>query len=166
MLALAFIAVLAAPAAAQAPSPSGAGAGRASLTVVRPLTVSVSSRLRFGRLQPGALRGTPALVVSAAPAPAGAVRIDQTPAVTDIRGDPGRAYRIHLPDDVRTALGRHRVRRLTVWSATLGDVTRTRVGQLDAEGRDTLRVGGTLSTPFGLEGGVYTANVPLQIAYE
>lgn len=162
--------LLAAATAAEAQPRAQAGA---SLTVIRSLTVRVEARLRFGRLN--ATLAPEPVQVAVEPAPQageadpGLPRRDRTgrsPAIAVITGDPGRAYRVLLPREVRTPNGDHPVTRLTVWSANLGDVTRTRTGQLDARGRDVLRIGGVLTAPEGVEGGVYSAHVPVQIAYE
>jgi len=167
--ALAVVGAGSSPAPAPRAQPPDAAA---SITVTRPLRVIMAHRLRFGRPLGRGRALAVTLAVPAAPAggadpaQAGGSAAGGSPAVVLIRGDPGRAYRVALPREIRTVSGRHPVRHLTIWSATLGDVTRTRIGQLDASGRDTLSIGGVLYAPFGLTGGPYAADVPLQIAYE
>lgn len=147
-------------AVAQAPSPLA----RASVTILRSLTVTANGELRFGQLPHGA--GRAPLTVRSAPAPARGGGAGSAPATVMLRGDPGRAYRVVLPLSVRTTTGSHAVGQLSVWSATVGDITESRIGQLDSEGYDTLSVGGVLTRPHDAPAGDYRASVPLQIAYE
>lgn len=148
---------------AQTPSPPA----RASVTILRSLTVEANGELRFGQLPRGA--GRAPLTVPAAPAAAGAFGGDaaeRAPATLVLRGDPGRAYRVVLPLSVRTTNGDHAVGSLSVWSATLGEITQSRIGQLNSEGYDTLSIGGVLTRAANAPAGDYRASVPLQIAYE
>ncbi len=158
----AVMAALCGAAAAETPSPPA----RASVTILRSLTVTADGELRFGQLPRGA--GRAPLTVRAGPlSAAGRPGAAQgVPATVVLRGDPGRTYRVILPQTVRTTTGSHPVGALSVWSATLGDITQSRIGQLDADGQDTLSVGGVLTPPADAPPGDYRANVPVQIAYE
>ncbi|RZJ43183.1 MAG: hypothetical protein EON86_05745 [Brevundimonas sp.] len=136
------------PAAAVAQSENGS----ASLTVQRGLSISTVSPMRLQPNEPGvALSVTGSNLVDA-------------PAMVQISGDPGRVYRIRLPQgeaDQDVAV----IEDLRIWSANSGDISETRVARLDLQGHDLLRVSGRLRIRLDNEGEAVAA-LPLSIDYE
>lgn len=140
--------IAAAPAVASAQAQNGL----ATLTVQRGLSISTVSPMR---LQP--LESEVALSVT------GSNPVD-APAMIQITGDPGRVYRIRLPQsdiDQDVAV----IQDLKIWSANAGDISETRVARLDLQGRDLLRVSGRLRVRLDDEGEPIAA-LPLSIDYE
>lgn len=136
------------PAAAAAQSSNGS----ATLTVQRGLSIASVSPMR---LQPN--EANVALSVS------GSNLVD-APAMIQISGDPGRVYRIRLPQD-QSDEGVPVIEDLKIWSATSGDISETRVARLDLQGQDLLRVSGRLRVRIGDDGEAVAA-LPLSIDYE
>lgn len=89
-----------------------------------------------------------------------------TPAVIDITGDPGRVYRIQLPEAIDTQLSEGVISGFQVWSETVGDVSKTMTGRLNAEGHDRLRISGVLTTAHGMIITDVQTAVPVNIDYE
>ncbi|MBD7941584.1 DUF4402 domain-containing protein [Brevundimonas guildfordensis] len=83
------------------------------------------------------------------------------PAVIQIAGDPGRVYRIRAPQALVTARGETVLDDLRLWSANTGEVSSSRAGRMDANGRDVLYVTGRLTAA-----GTGRASLPISIAYE
>ncbi|RYG19489.1 MAG: hypothetical protein EON96_02865 [Caulobacteraceae bacterium] len=136
------------PVAAAAQSENGS----ASLTVRRGLSISTVSPMRLQPNEPGV-----SLSVT------GSNPVD-APAMIQISGDPGRVYRIRLPQgeaDQDVAV----IEDLKIWSANSGDISETRVARLDLQGHDLLRVSGRLRIRLGDEGEPIAA-LPLSIDYE
>lgn len=126
--------------------------GSASLTVQRGLSISTVSPMRLQPNEPGvALSVTGSNLVDA-------------PAMIQISGDPGRVYRIRLPQD-EADQGVAVIEDLKIWSATSGDISETRVARLDLQGHDLLRVSGRLRIRLDDEGEPVAA-LPLSIDYE
>jgi hypothetical protein len=89
-----------------------------------------------------------------------------SPAVIEISGDPGRLYRIRLPDFIATDGGAV-IENLTVVSEMSGDVSRTLIARMNAEGHDRLFIGGKLRRPKALaERDRTVAVIPVQVDYE
>jgi len=89
-----------------------------------------------------------------------------TPAVIDITGDPGRVYRIQLPTTIDTQLSEGVISGFQVWSETVGDVSKTMTGRLNADGHDRLRISGVLTTAHGMIITDVQTAVPVNIDYE
>lgn len=140
--------IAAAPAMATAQSVTGTG----TLTVRRGLSIATVSPMRLQPNEPG-------LGLSVA----GANLVD-APAMIQISGDPGRVYRIRLPQD-ETDRDVAVIEDLKIWSATSGDISETRVARLDLQGHDMLRVSGRLRVRLDEEGDPIAA-LPLSIDYE
>jgi hypothetical protein len=140
--------IVAAPAVATAQSRTGT----ATLVVKRGLSIATVSPMRLPPYGRGA-----GLSVT------GANLID-APAMIRISGDPGRIYRIRLPQDDADE-GVAVVEDLKIWSATSGDISETRVARLDPQGHDMLRVSGRLRVWLYGEGDL-VATLPLSIDYE
>lgn len=140
--------IVVAPAVAAAQSETGA----ATLTVQRGLSIATVSPMRLQPSEPGV-----ALSVS------GSNLVD-APAMIQISGDPGRVYRIRLPQDDADQ-GVAVIQDLKIWSATSGDISETRVARLDLLGHDMLRVSGRLRVRLDDEGDPIAA-LPLSIDYE
>ena len=88
------------------------------------------------------------------------------PAVIDITGDPGRVYRIQLPETIDTDLSEGVITGFQVWSETVGDVSTTMAGRLNAEGHDRLRISGVLTAARGMIITDVQTAVPVSIDYE
>ena len=88
------------------------------------------------------------------------------PAVIDITGDPGRIYKIQLPETVSAEVADTVIDGFQVWSETMGDVTTTMSGRLNSEGRDRLLISGVLTGATGMIITNVSAAVPVSIDYE
>lgn len=88
------------------------------------------------------------------------------PAVIDITGDPGRIYKIQLPETISAEVADTVIDGFQVWSETMGDVTTTMSGRLNSEGRDRLLISGVLTGATGMIITNVSAAVPVSIDYE
>ena len=173
--ALPLVAITAATAALAAPSRDGASAvGHASVQIVRPLTVQSIADLRFGCL---VASGAGTVAVDAATGRtvyAGGVRpvtgaaCAGGSATFDVTGEGGRAYGVALAREAvarraDAADGTLPVTGLHMASANAPGGTES--GRLDAQGRDRLRVGGTLQVPGDAPPGRYVAQIVVNLAY-
>lgn len=86
------------------------------------------------------------------------------PAVISVTGDPGRVYRIRVPDNLTSVEGVALVEDLRIWSENTGDISDTRTSRMDFEGRDLLRVSGRVRPAAGVA--EHFAALPLSIDYE
>lgn len=151
LLPLGLILAMAGPALAQSRRAEATGA----IQVERALTLSNVQSMTFA-----ANRRT------ASNDPAANADTSDVPAVIDITGDPGRVYRIQLPSTIDTELSEGVISGFQVWSETVGDVTRTMTGRLNAEGHDRLRISGVLTTARGMIITDVQTAVPVNIDYE
>jgi hypothetical protein len=165
--ALVLAAALVSTSAASAPQ------GAARMTLIQPLTVTYVGDLAFGRLHTDAGHGTGTVTVKPGPTPTRtAVNAHLTPggafapAVTMVRGEPGRLYRVSLPTGVKTSQGGLSVSAFTIWSAVRGDITASGVGQLGPDGKDTIRVGGTVTVPPKTTPQAFNADPAITVSYE
>ena len=118
----------------------------ASLEIQRGLNVSAIRPLRLQLRPEGATLGL------------SAVELGDGPALVQITGDANRLYRVQLPEgDAGDAS-------FEIWSANAGDISRSRISVMDADGHDLLRLTGDPASLRGLFG--YTAKFPLTIQYE
>jgi len=147
-------------------------AAETSVTILRPLAITNSANLSFGRVQPqGSGDGGSATISPTPPVArttdraAGLPGGGETPAIRDIVGEPTRVYRVTLPSMVSSNQG-YPVTAFRLWTANRGDITATGLGQLSGTGQDTLRIGATITFPKGAKQDVFTANVPVTISYE
>ncbi|CAN5127429.1 hypothetical protein BH09PSE1_BH09PSE1_26600 [soil metagenome] len=85
------------------------------------------------------------------------------PAVIQISGDPGRAYRVNLPPSISDPQTNATITGFTVWSRNSGDITESLSARMDETGRDTLRVTGFLSAVAFSD---VSAAVPITVNYE
>lgn len=134
---------------------TASGRAGASARLFRPLQVVSVSPLGFGKVAYTDRFGPELaeVVVRAAPP---VVRTSdyarlfsgggETPAVVRLSGEPGEPYLIMVAP-APASPGNLRVEALTFWSANAGDATATKQGVFDRQGRDTLRIGGTLLLP-------------------
>lgn len=148
-------------------------AAGASVTILRPLAITSTADLSFGRLQPqGSDDGNTATISAAPPMTRTTDRVSalsgggETPAIRGIVGEPGVAYRITLPSMVAANQGGYPVTAFKLWTANSGDITATGLGQLSGTGQDTLRIGATITFPKGAKQDIFTANVPITLSYE
>lgn len=148
----------------------GAGVGRAR--VVLPLTTQ-SQAVQFGRLQPSPA-GTAAVAPTLPPSRSGN-RVQTlpgaafSPGLVVLTGEPGLSYRITLPPQAASSPGGYLVNGFTMTTANNPQVTSglVRQGQLDAQGRDTVRIGATINLPRGTGANqVYSATVPVAVSYD
>ena len=143
-------------------------------TIIRTMSVSTTAQMSFGRLQHnGAGPATSNVVLGAAPPTARTsanVQLlpngGETPAIRVITGEPGRIYRVTPPASATATPGGLTVTAFTLWSANNGDITASRLGQLNAQGKDTIRIGGSLVVPKGTKNDTFTANAPVTITYD
>ncbi len=134
--------------AAQTPS-----AVTASIEIVDSLTISTLQQMRFNDIGLRAAGGPTSSLADA-------------PAVIQIGGGSGRAYRITLPISVKVGGDGAVVENLTAWSANAGDISVSRSSRMDADGRDTLRIGGSLRLNGDKSVGPITAAVFLGADYQ
>jgi hypothetical protein len=143
-------------------------------TIIRTMSVSTTAQMSFGRLQyNGAGPATSNVVLGSAPPTARAAAHAQllpnggeTPAIRVITGEPGRIYRVTPPASATATPGGLTVTAFTLWSANSGDITASRLGQLNAQGKDTIRIGASLIVPKGTKNDTFTANTPVTITYD
>jgi len=135
-------------------TPAVGQTARGSLEVQRSLSVAA---VHVIPARPNALSAS--LSVLSDPGRSGA------PSVVMVRGDPGRVYRIRVPDTLVSDQGVAVVEALHIWSANTGDVSTARVSHMDLDGRDLLRITGRLRQEgSGRKGGIMA--LPLTINYE
>lgn len=89
-----------------------------------------------------------------------------TEAIIEITGDPGRVYRVRLPDMIPTASEGATIDSFTLRSDNSGDISETLTARMDAQGFDRLHVGGQLRRTPGLVVTEVSAAIPLSIDYE
>lgn len=174
---VAAIAGLTAPAGAS--DRAGADAsGIAAAAIIQPITVAALEDLSFGTVAIGPAAGGTITVDPHTGSVAYAGAVDGVcthgdcparPAVFGVSGEPGRRYRIGAPTASSAApVSGHGpslpVSDLTVAVASLpGDAP---VGLLDAGGRDSFRMGGTLQLPAGTAAGLYRAELSVVVSYD
>lgn len=155
LLPLAAVAIVAGPASAQVRTDASG-----SITIERGLNISTVSpmELRAARSLVGGTTtgGGAASVTSAASG--------DSPAVIAVTGDPGRLYRVRMPQFI-DAGGQGTIETLIIRSKNAGDISKSRVGRMDASGQDFLTVTGRLHTKRDEEVSV-TTTVPLSVDYE
>jgi len=149
---LALIASLIAPLVA---APAFAQTARGSLEVQRSLSVA-AVHVRSAR--PDTLSASLSVVSDAS-------RPD-APSVVMVRGDPGRVYRIRVPETLISDQGVSIVEDVQIWSANTGDVSTVRVSHMDADGRDLLRITGRLRQQGPASDGAVLTALPMTIDYE
>ena len=165
--------------AAVALTASGAYAAQSTATaqvkIIRPLSISATAQMSFGKLQYNASSGpavSPVVLSSAPPVTRSSPNVQllpnggETPAIRTITGEPNAIYRVTLPASASAAPGGLTVNSFTVWTANSGNITGARLGQLNSQGVDTVRIGGSLQVPQKTKNDTFTANVPITISYE
>jgi len=165
--------ILVSAALAAAPAAHAASArATSSATIFKPMTIATAAQMSFGKLQYNGAGPAVGTVMLSANAPVTRTSADvqllpgggETPAIRNITGEPGRAYRVTVSPTTTTP-GGLTVNNFRIWSANSGDIT-ARSGMLSSSGADTIRVGATLSVPRGTKNDVYTALPTINIAYE
>ena len=181
--ALCLAAALAAWIAAAQPALAGPGqdqtaTGVAVAEIVAPLTVTAMTDLDFGgvALQAGNAGSVTLDPVSGSagyigvgPIACGETACVPQPAQFEINGIAGRQYRIDLPESavanpVATGSASLQVNALISASANLPGATSR--GMLGADGKDLLKVGGTLNIPSTTTPGHYVAQITLVVSYD
>ncbi len=89
-----------------------------------------------------------------------------TEAIIEVTGDPGRVYRVRLPDMIEAGTEGATIDSFTLRSDNSGDISETLTARMDAHGFDRLHVGGQLRRTAGLVITEVSAAVPLSIDYE
>ncbi|NJC41689.1 hypothetical protein GGQ87_001947 [Brevundimonas alba] len=145
----AILLAVAAPALAQESVPHPVASG--SITIERPLTVASVQPMSFS---PVSSRAEAAVTAKAGEA------------VIRITGDPGRVYRVTLPDSILAQPGGLTVDSFTIVSDNSGDITSSLTARMDSTGRDRLRISGLLRDASGLSLSDVTAAVPVGVDYE
>jgi len=172
---LAALAAMAISAAAHAAPNTAQRSSTATARIIRPLSVSSTASMSFGKLQYNPSSGpavSPVVLSAAAPVTRTSANVQllpggsETPAIRVITGQPGAIYRVTTPAAAASTPGGLTVNTFTIWSASRGDITASHVGQLNSSGTDTVRVGASLQVPQKTKNDTYTANVPITISYE
>lgn len=145
LLLTALLLACASPALAQEPA-------RATLSVERSLSIA---SVRPIQLSPEDRFATLSMHADIQP---------NAPAVIRVTGDPGRVYRIRVPNTLSSFEGVALVEGLRIWSENTGDISTSRTSRMDFEGRDLLRVSGRLRPAEGAAEPF--AALPLSIDYE
>jgi hypothetical protein len=148
--------------------------GSASVTVVRPITVSSTAVMSFGKAVATGndpfgyvtLQAAPPTTLTTQAASLAGGGPNPSPLVLTVTGEPGRAYRISLPLSAASNPGAFVVSNFTMWTQNSGDVTTTKLAYFSAQGSDTVRVGGRIAIPHAAKAQSYTAQVPVTISYE
>ena len=148
--------VFAAAVVAMAPPAQGQEAGprpvaSGSLTIERPLTVASVQPMSFNP-------------VSSRTGATATARASE--AVIRVTGDPGRVYRVTLPESIVAQPGDLTVDRFTIVSDNSGDITASLTARMDSMGRDRLHITGRLRDAAGLTLSDVTAAVPVGVDYE
>lgn len=158
--------------------PDAQASGQAEAQVVNPLRAVPRTDLSFGSIVVGVAAegsvevptdGSPARYVNTAKAQC-ANSSDCIPhrAVFDVRGEPGRSYRVALPEQViaigtRTGVG---LPVSGIMMRSLNSSSAKGEGLLDDAGRDSFFVGGTLRVPAGTRPDVFRADLPVIVTYD
>ncbi|MFI4949843.1 MAG: DUF4402 domain-containing protein [Caulobacterales bacterium] len=162
--------VLAASAAHAGPSATAS----ASVFIFKPLTITATAQMSFGKLQYNAASGPAvATVVLSSQPPVARTSADvqllpnggETPAIRNLTGEPSRVYRVTVSNTTSTPGGLV-VNTYTVWSTNSGDISATHLGTLSAAGTDTIRIGATLNVPQKTKNDTFTALPTILISYE
>lgn len=132
------------PAAAQSRAEASAG-----LQIQRGLNISAASPMQF----------------QAGSSARGAATPGDTPAVIVVSGDPGRLYRLRLPQFVSAPGGGALIEMLEVRSRSSGDISKSRVGRIDGSGSDILTIRGRLMGRMASEAKV-TLAIPMSLDYD
>ncbi|QSR17675.1 DUF4402 domain-containing protein [Novosphingobium sp. KA1] len=178
------MALMAPACALAAEAPAGAySSGIASATVVAPLAVRSLSDLDFGAVGDVGREGGSLVIVpgSTQARYGGAARLacpvgEETCAMPHaarlrVEGEPGRAYRVLLPDAVEAqsvAADGAPLSRLPVSSLTVRTDSRPQSdgqGVLGEDGGDGFEIGGELDIPPGTRASHYRAQVPVIVVY-
>ncbi|MXP48337.1 DUF4402 domain-containing protein [Altererythrobacter luteolus] len=153
--------------------------GVASASIIKPISVSAQKRLEFGGVAVSANQGgnvtidpssgNAAYNGSAKKMCLTAVPCAPGPAVYAVQGEKDRGYRVILPTTVMASAQRGPAPDLVVSQITSASENRPNndsAGLLNANGRDTLRIGGQLEIPAGTPPGSYAAEITLVVSYE
>lgn len=155
--------------------------GNAQAEIVRPLLVAQEEDLVFGAVFAGNAPGRVTVTASARTIYQGGVQAACVqgacslphPARFVVKGEPGRSYRVEVPDSVQAignAIGGASAPATTLTvSGLLVDTSSTPGsggnGWLDEAGQDRFTVGGTIQIPARLPAANYRANVPVIVTY-
>ena len=169
---LAFAAPLAAGEASTA-------SGSINVTIVEPIAIQAVDPLQFGILAVSPSQGGEVTVDPGTGATSFTGGVDGAcpsgsgcfarPALFAVTGEAGRRYRIDAPTSAVASGGTGGGATLTVSAisvfASSGSPSSSR-GLLDDAGRDSFRVGGTLSVPAGTRPGIYRAELAVVVSYD
>jgi hypothetical protein len=131
-----------------------------SISIERSVGVTTVARMAFAAAEAGE---QPPPRPGEANAPRPRSTSSSAPAVIQVTGDPGRAYRINLPTSLSAPMGNATISQFHVWSQNAGDISETLTSHMDDQGQDTLRVTGVLSTVSFED---ITAAMPVTVNYE
>lgn len=165
---MAGIAFLVTVCATNAYSAGARNSANVSVRILQPVTVMNLSNLSFGRFQ--SREGGTVTVTPSATRSASGVKLiggaEFYPASYSIAGEPGRVYRVILPNTVTSSPGGLHVSDFTIWSANSGALLTAGIGQLDGTGGDALNIGATVTVPPDVRPAHFTATFPITIDYE
>jgi len=141
---------------------------RASATIFKPMTITASAQMSFGKLQYNAGSG-PAMTTVVLSAQAPITRTSsgggETPAIRNVTGQANAVYRVTISNTTSTP-GGLLVDAFKIWSTNGGDISSSHLGMLNGAGTDTIRIGATLHVPVKTKNDVYTAMPTILISYE
>jgi len=175
-----LVVAIASSAPAFAAGSSAEEQGRAQAEIVRPLVVTREQDLAFGAVFAGNVPGLVTVTASARVVYQGGVEAACVqglcsaphPASFLVRGEPGRSYRVEVPDSVQAtgvlAGGSGPAAALTVAGLMVDTISTPGTGgsgSLDDSGQDRFTVGGTLQIPAQQPAANYRASVPVIVTY-
>lgn len=152
--------------------------GTAQASIVEPISISTIADLDFGGVKLIAAKAGSVTIdpSSATTSYQETAKIDcstadclPSPATYLIRGAPGRRYRVELPDRVVARSSANPEEELIVSKLEAASINlpgEPNRGLIDSNGRDQLRVGGTLIVPAKASPGHYSAQVTVAVTYE
>lgn len=160
---------------APAPACAQSASATAGVQVVSPLGIESVAELDFGMLRGGRSAGAVEIGASGSIAASGGVELlagpARHPARFEVSGEPNRAYTMSMPQTVQVApqgapadSAAHRPVTLTSVNSG-GGASSGNAGRLDANGADTIFVGGRITVPAQMPAGRYTVELPVSVAY-
>jgi len=141
----------------------GTASATVQATVKRPITIDKVDDLDFGNVLAGGTSGTVVMPTNGGRFRTGGVTLgplaSEGPAIFNVAGDPGASYGITIPSSLTLD---HNTDHMTVDAFVSTPSTN---GTLDGDGKNVLKVGGTLHVDANQASGVYTQSFTVTVAY-